>query len=146
MHGRKAQQSAFCTCQDNLMHRTTKEFRDSAGRYTPRSKGLQRATGEELMVDLSKINVCDAPGSKLQGLPGADVSCSKGKIRGCKDIIKLGTWNVRTMNQGKIDIVKAEMDRAGLGLIGISELKWTQPGHYKSGEYWVYYSSNNTQR
>ncbi len=79
------------------MDRTTKEFRDSAGRCAPGSEGLQRATGEELMVDPSMINVCDAPGSKPHGHPGADVACSKGKIRVYKDIIKLRKWNVRSM-------------------------------------------------
>ncbi|XP_062858811.1 craniofacial development protein 2-like, partial [Trichomycterus rosablanca] len=61
-------------------------------------------------------------------------------------IIRLGTWNVRTMNQGKLDIVKAKMDRTGLDLLRISELKWTQSGHFQSNEHWVYYSGNDNQR
>ena len=45
------------------------------------------------------------------------------KIRCCKEQYCIGTWNVRSMNQGKLDMVKQEMERVNIDLLGISELK-----------------------
>ena len=46
---------------------------------------------------------------------------------------------MRTMNQGKVDIMKREMERTGVELMGISEMRWTGMGHFMSDEYEVYY-------
>ena len=51
----------------------------------------------------------------------------------------IGTWNVRTMNTGKLDIVKREMERTRVEILGISELKWTEMGHFQSDEYKVFF-------
>ena len=55
-----------------------------------------------------------------------DVSGDESKIRYCKEQYSIGTWNVRSMNQGKLDMVKQEMERININILGISELKWTQ--------------------
>ena len=55
-----------------------------------------------------------------------DVSGDESKIRYCKEQYCIGTWNVRSMNQGKLDMVKQEMERININILGISELKWTQ--------------------
>ena len=52
-----------------------------------------------------------------------DVSGGKSKIRCCKEQNFIGTWNVRSMNQGKLDMVKQEMIRVNINILGISELK-----------------------
>ena len=49
-----------------------------------------------------------------------------------REKMRIGTWNVRNMNQGKLDIVKREMDRIDVNLLGVSEMKWTGIGHFKS--------------
>ena len=41
-----------------------------------------------------------------------------------QSILALGTWNVRSMNQGKLEVVKQEMARVNVDILGISELKW----------------------
>ena len=46
--------------------------------------------------------------------------------------IRIGTWNVRTMSQGKLDVVKTDMERTGVELLGLSEIKWTGMGHFTS--------------
>ena len=40
--------------------------------------------------------------------------------------MRIGTWNVRTMSQGILDIMKSEMERTGVELMGISEMRWTE--------------------
>ena len=50
------------------------------------------------------------------------------KVQCCKEKHCIGTWNVRTLNQGKLEVVKQEMARVNIDILGISELKWTQNG------------------
>ena len=54
-----------------------------------------------------------------------DVTGDRGKVRCCKQQHSMGTWNVRSMNQGKLEVVKQEMARVNVDILGISELKWT---------------------
>ena len=55
-----------------------------------------------------------------------DVTGDRSKVRCCKEQYCIGTWNVRSMNQGKLEVVKQEMARVNIGILGISELKWTE--------------------
>ena len=54
------------------------------------------------------------------------VTGDRSKIQSCKEQYCIGTWNVRSMNQGKLEVVKQEMARVNIGILGISELKWTE--------------------
>ena len=54
-----------------------------------------------------------------------DVTGDRSKIRCCKEQYYIGTWNVRSMNQDKLEVVKQEMARVNFDILGISELKWT---------------------
>ena len=59
---------------------------------------------------------------------------------GCwKEHYCIGTWNVRSMNQGKLEAVKQEMARVNIGILGISELKWTGMGGFNSDDHYIYY-------
>ncbi|CAF1396827.1 unnamed protein product [Adineta steineri] len=111
-----------------------------------RSEGTQEATGEEQSTSTSSCGIDDVAGSKPKGRPAADVFRNERKVRCCKELHTIGTWNVRTMNQGKLDVVKAEMSRLNINILGISELKWTGMGHLTSDEYQVYYCDHDTQR
>ena len=53
------------------------------------------------------------------------VTGDRGKVRCCKQQYCIGTWNVRSINQGKLEVVKQEMARLNIDILGISELKWT---------------------
>ena len=64
------------------------------------------------------------------------------KVRGCKEQYCIGTWNVRSMNQGKLEVVKQEMARVNVDILGISELKWTEMGEFNSDDY-IYYVGRN---
>ena len=58
----------------------------------------------------------------------------------------MGTWNVRTMNQGKSDMVKQEMTRVNINILGISELKWTAMGEFNSSDHYIYYCGQESLR
>ena len=51
----------------------------------------------------------------------------------------IGTWNVRAMNQGKLDLVKQEMARVNVDILGVSELRWTRMGEFNSDDHYIYY-------
>ena len=57
--------------------------------------------------------------------PVADGTGDRSKVRGCKEQYCIGTWNVGSMNQGKLEVVKQEMARVNVDILGIRELKWT---------------------
>ena len=50
----------------------------------------------------------------------------------------MGTWNVRSVHQGKLDVVKQEMARVNIDILGISELKWMEMGKFNSDDYYIY--------
>ena len=58
----------------------------------------------------------------------------------------IGTWNVRSMNQGKLDVVKQEMARVNVYILGISELRWTGMGEFNSDDHYIYYSGQESFR
>ena len=60
--------------------------------------------------------------------PGVDVTGDRSKVQCCKEQYCIGTWNVRSMNQGKLEVVKQEMARVNVNILGISELKWAGMG------------------
>ena len=54
-----------------------------------------------------------------------DGTGDRSKVRSCKEQYCIGTWNVRSMNKGKLEVVKQEMTRVNVDILGVSELKWT---------------------
>ena len=86
----------------------------------PRSVGAQYATGDEWRNN-SRKNEGMEP--KKQWYPVVDVTGDRSKFRSCKEQYCIGTWNVRSMNQGKLEVVKQEMARVNINILGISKLK-----------------------
>ncbi|XP_075449195.1 uncharacterized protein LOC142490664 [Ascaphus truei] len=80
------------------------------------------------------------------GLPSADVAHSETTTLRCTKPYKIGTWNVNGLNTGKLDIVKRELNRLNIYILGISEIHWTGNGFINSGEHMVYYSGIDTTR
>ena len=68
-----------------------------------------------------------------------DVTGDGSKVRCYKEQYCIGTWNVRSMNQGKLEVVKQEMARVNINILGISELKWTGMGEFNSDDHYIYY-------
>ena len=63
-----------------------------------------------------------------------DVTGDRSKVRCCQEQYCIGTWNVRSMNQGKLEVVKQEMARVNINILGISELKWNGVGEFNSDD------------
>ena len=72
-----------------------------------------------------------------------DVSGAVSKVQCCIEQYCTGTWNVRSMNQGKLDVVKQEMARLNINSLGIRELKWTGMGKFNSYGHYTYYTGKN---
>ena len=58
----------------------------------------------------------------------------------------MGTWNVRSMNQSKLEVVKQEMARVNINILGINELKWMGMGEFNSDEHYIYYYGQESLR
>ena len=78
--------------------------------------------------------------------PAVDVTSDASKVRCCKEQYCTGTWNVRSMNQGKLEVVKQEMARVNINILEISKLKWTGTGESNSDDHYIYYCGEESLR
>ena len=99
----------------------------------PRSVGAQYATGDQWRNNSRGME------PKQKQYPAVDVTGDRSKVRGCKEQYCTGTWNVSSMNQGKLKVVKQEMVRVNVDILGISKLKWTGMGEFNSDDHYIYY-------
>ena len=83
---------------------------------------------------------------KQKQYPAVDVTGDRSKVRCCKEQYCIGTWNVRSMNQGKLEVVKQEMARVNVDILGISKLKWTGMGEFNSDDHYIYYCGQESLR
>ena len=63
----------------------------------------------------------------------------RSKVRCCREQYCIGTWKVRSMNQGKLEVVKQEVAWVNMNILGIGELKWTGMGEFNSDGHYIYY-------
>ena len=75
-----------------------------------------------------------------------DVTVDRSKIQCCEEQYCIGTWNVKPMNQGKLEVIKQEMARVNVDILGTSELKWTGMGEFNSDDHYIYYSGQESLR
>ena len=61
------------------------------------------------------------------------------KVQFYKEQYYIGSWDVRSMNQGKLEIVKQEMARVNIDILRISEVKWIGMGKFNSDDHYIYY-------
>ena len=83
---------------------------------------------------------------KQKQYPVVDVTGDRSKVQCYKEQYCIGTWNVRSMNQGKLEVVKQEMARVKVNILGIRELKWTGMGEFNSGDHYIYYCGQEFPR
>ena len=118
-----------CSCLENPMNNMNRQKYRTVKDKLPRSVGAQYSTGDQWRNN-SRKNEGMEPKQKQH--PVVDVTGDKSKVRCCKEQYCIGTWNESSMNQGKLEVVKQEMARVNVDIIGISELKWTGMGEFNS--------------
>ena len=109
----------------------------------PRLVGAQYATGDQWRNN-SRKNEETEPKQKQH--PVADVTDDRSKVWCCKKQYCIGTWNDRSMNQGKLEVVKQEMARVNFNILGISKLKLTGMGEFNSDDHYIYYCGQESLR
>ena len=75
-----------------------------------------------------------------------DVTGDRSKVRCCKEQYCIGTWNVKSMNQSKLEVVKQEKARVNIDILGISKLKWTGMGEFNTDDHYIYYCGQESLR
>ena len=108
----------------------------------PRSVGAQYATGDQWRNNSRKNEEMEP---KQKQYLAVDVTGDRSKVLCCKEQYCIGTWNVRSMNQGKLEMVK-QMARVNVDILGISELKWIGMGEFNSDDHYIYYCGQESLR
>ena len=107
----------------------------------PRLVGAQYTTGDQWRNNSRKNEETEPK----QQYPVVYVTGDGSKVQCCKEQYCIGTWNVRSMNQGKLEVVK-QMARVNIDILGISELKWAGMGEFNSDDHYIYYCGQDSLR
>ena len=126
--------SVFLPWEPHEQYENTK--RQDTERWTPRSAGAQYATGDWWRNN-SRKNEGMEPKQKQH--PVVDVTGDRSKVWCYKEQYCIGTWNISSTNQDKLEVVKQEMARVNIDILGISELKCTVMGEFNSDDHYIYY-------
>ena len=108
-----------------------------------RSVGATYATGDRWRNN-SRKNEGIEP--KQKQYPVVDVTGDRRKVQCYKEQYSIGIWKVKSMNQGKLEVVKQEMARVNVNILGISELKWNGMGEFNSNDHYFYYGGQESLR
>ena len=111
------------SCLENPMNRTKRQNDRILKEELPRSVGTQYATGDQWRNNSIKNEGMEP---KQKQYPAEDVTGDRSKVRCCKEQYCIGTWNVRFMNQGKLEVVKQEMARVNADVLGIRQPNWSR--------------------
>ena len=115
------------SCLENPMKSRKRQNDRIPKEELPRSLGAQYATEDQWRSNSRKNGGVEP---KQKQYPVVHVTGGRSKIRCCKEQYCIGTWNVRSMNQGKLEVVNQEMERVNVDILGISKLKWTGMGEF----------------
>ena len=124
------------SCLENSMNSMKRQKDRTLKDELPRSVGAQYATGDQ-RGNNSRKNEETEPKQKQH--PAVDVTGDGSKVQSCKEQYCIGTWNVRSMNQGKQEVVKQEVKhvRVNIDILGISK-KWTGMVEFNSEHHYIY--------
>ena len=135
------------SCLENPMNSMKRQKDRTLKDELPRSIGAQYATGDQWR------NNCRRSGGmepKQKQYPVVDGTGDRSKVQCCEEQYCIGTWNVRSMNQGKLEVVKQEMTRVNTDILGTSELRWTGMGpipmEFNSDDHYIYYCGQESLR
>ena len=116
-----------CFCLENPKNSMTRQKDRTLKEELPRSIGAQYATGDQWRNNSRKMKNEEIEPKQKQH-PVVDVTGDRSKLQCCKAKYCIGTWNVRSINQGNLEVFKQEMARGNVDILGISKLKWTGLG------------------
>ena len=108
-----------------------------------RSVGAQYASGDQWRNNFRKNEGMEP---KQKQYPVVDMTGDRSKVWCYKQQYCIGTWNVRSMNQGKLEVDKQDMARVNVDILRISELKWTGVGEFNSDDHYIYYCGQESLR
>ena len=108
----------------------------------PGSESAQYTTGDQWRNNSRKNEEMEP---KQKQHPVVGVTGDGNKVRCYKEQYSIGTWNVRSMNQGRLEVVK-QMGRGNIDVLGISELKWTGMDEFNSDDHYIYYCGQDSLR
>ena len=128
------------SCLENPLNSMKRQKDRTLKDEFPRSVGAKYATGDQWRNNSRKNE------EMQKHHPVVDVTGDGSKVWCCKEQYCIGTWNVRSMNQGKLDVVKQEMARVNIDILGISELRWTVLGEFNSEDCYIYYCGQESFR
>ena len=131
------------SCLENPMNNMKRQKGMTLKDEIPRSVGAQYATGEQWRNNSRKD---EEPEPKQKQRPVVDVTGDGSKVQCCKEQYCIGTWNVRSMNQGKLEVIKQKMTSVNINILGISELRWTGMGEFNSDDHYIYYCGQKSLR
>ena len=92
-----------------------------------------------MLLEKSEETTLERMKREKQNQTTPSCGCDWGWKESFKEQYCIGTWNVRSMNQGKLEVVKQEMTRVNIDILGISDLKWTGMGEFNSDDHYIYY-------
>ena len=122
------------SCLENPMNTMKRQKDMTLKDELCRSVGAQYATGEDWR-NSSRKNEKAEP--KQERHPAVDVSAAQSKVQCCKEQYFIGTWSIHSINQGKLEVLKQEMARVNIDILGISELKWTGMDKFNSDDHYI---------
>ena len=140
------------SCLENPMNSMKRQNDRILKEELSRSVGAQYATGDQWRNN-SRKNEGMEP--KQKQYPVVEVTGDRSKVHAVmcniakkkkKEQYCLGTWNDRSINQGKLAVVKQEMPRVNVDILGISKLKWTGMGEFNSDDHYIYYCGRESLR
>ena len=131
------------SCLENPMNSMKRQKDRTLKDELPRSIGARYATGDQWRNNFRKNEGME---TQQKQHPVVDVTGDRSKAWCCKVQYCIGTWNVRSLNQGKLEVVKQEVARVNVNILGISKLKWTGMGEFNSDDHYTYYCGQESLR
>ena len=129
------------SCLENPMYSMNRQNDRILKEELPRSVGAQHATGDQWRNNSRKNEEMEQ-----KQYPAVDVTGDRSKVQCYKEQYCIGTWNVRSMNQGKLERLKQEMARVNVDILGMSELKSTAMSEFNSDNHYIYYCRQESRR
>ena len=131
------------SCLENPMNSMKRQNDRILKEELPRSVGAQYATGGQWRNNSRKSEGMEP---KQKQHPVVDVTGDRSKLQCYKEQYCIGTWNARSMTQSKLEVVKQEMARVNVDMLGISKLKWIGMGEFNSDDHYIYYCGQESLR